>query len=133
MSQIFSLITNPANSSGSLSSLASNLGSTAPGSPLGDLGGRFVSTIFGPSQSAITDAIGRFSGLSGSKASSLLTMAAPLVLGFLGQHVRDNGLSAADLGNSLKAEASKLQGFLPAGFRSLLGGATECGRGRAGG
>ncbi len=122
MSQIFSLITNPANSSGSLSSLASNLGSTAPGSPLGDLGGRFVSTIFGPSQSAITDAIGRFSGLSGSKASSLITMAAPLVLGFLGQHVRDNGLSAADLGNSLKGETSKLQGFLPAGFRSLLGG-----------
>jgi outer membrane protein OmpA-like peptidoglycan-associated protein len=122
MSQTFSLITNPANSSGALSSLASNLGSAATGSPLGDLGSKFASSIFGPGQSAITDAIGRFSGLSGGKASSLITMAAPLVLGFLGQHVRDNGLSATDLGNSLKGEVSKLQGFLPAGFRSLLGG-----------
>jgi outer membrane protein OmpA-like peptidoglycan-associated protein len=122
MSQIFSLITNPANSSGALSSLASNLGSAATGSPLGDLGSRFASSIFGPGQSAISDAIGRFSGLSGSKASSLISMAAPLVLGFLGQHVRDNGLNATDLGNSLKGEASKLQGFLPAGFRTLLGG-----------
>jgi len=122
MSQIFSLITNPANSSSAFSSLASNLGAAATGSPLGDLGSRFASSIFGPGQSAITDAIGRFSGLSGSKASSLITMAAPLVLGFLGQHVRDNGLNATDLGNSLKGETSKLQGFLPAGFRSLLGG-----------
>lgn len=124
MSQIFSLVTNPANSSGALSSLASNLGSAAPGggSSLGDLGSRFASSIFGSGQSAVSDAVGRFSGLSSSKASSLIAMAAPLVLGVLGQHVRENGLSAGDLGNSLKAESSKLQGFLPAGFRSLLGG-----------
>ncbi|MEO6805608.1 MAG: OmpA family protein [Edaphobacter sp.] len=124
MSQIFGLITNPANSSGALSSLASNPALAAPGggSPLSDLGSRFASSIFGSGQSAIADAIGRFSGLPGGKASSLIAMAAPMVLGFLGQHVRDNGLSASDLGNSLKADASKLQGFLPSGFRSLLGG-----------
>lgn len=124
MSQIFGLITNPANSSGALASVASNPALAAPGggSPLSDLGGRLASSIFGSGQSAITDAIGRFSGLSGGKASSLISMAAPLVLGFLGQHVRDNGLSASDLGTSLKADASKLQGFLPSGFRSLLGG-----------
>jgi OmpA-OmpF porin, OOP family len=124
MSQIFSLITNPANTSGALSSLTSNPALAAPGggSPLSDLGSRFASSIFGSGQSAITDAIGRFSGLSGGKMSSLISMAAPMVLGFLGQHVRENGLSAGDLGNSLKADASKLQGFLPSGFRSLLGG-----------
>jgi outer membrane protein OmpA-like peptidoglycan-associated protein len=124
MSQIFSLITNPANSSGALSSLTSNPALATPGggSPLSDLGSMFASSIFGSGQSAIIDAIGRFSGLSGGKASSLIAMAAPMVLGFLGQHVRDNGLSASDLGNSLKADASKLQGFLPSGFRSLLGG-----------
>jgi OOP family OmpA-OmpF porin len=50
-------------------------------------------------------------------------MAAPLVLGFLGSHVRENGMSAGDLTNSLKAQASGLQQYLPAGFRSLLGAA----------
>ena len=125
LSQIFSLVTNPANSPGALSSLASNLGSAASGgagAPLGDLGSRFASSIFGSGQSAVTDAIGRFAGLGGGKASSLIAMAAPLVLGVLGQHVRENGLSAADLGNTLKAEAPNLQRFLPTGFRSLLGG-----------
>lgn len=125
LSQIFSLVTNPANSPGALSSLASNLGTAASGgagTALGDLGSRFASSIFGSGQSAVTDAIGRFAGLGGGKASSLIAMAAPLVLGVLGQHVRENGLSAADLGNTLKAEAPNLQRFLPTGFRSLLGG-----------
>ena len=55
------------------------------------------------------------------------SMAAPLVLGVLGQHVRQNRLSAGDLGNTLKAEAPSFQRFLPAGFGSLLGGASaEC-------
>ena len=39
--------------------------------------------------------------------------------------MRQNGLSAADLGNSLKAEAPSLQRFLPAGLGSLLGGASN--------
>jgi OmpA-OmpF porin, OOP family len=124
LSQIFSLITNPANSSGALSSLASNPGSAAPGSgaPLGDLASRFTSSIFGSGQSAIADAVGRFSGLAGGKASSLMAMAAPLVLGVLGQHVRENGWSAGDLGSALKAEAPNLQRFLPSGIGSLLSG-----------
>jgi OOP family OmpA-OmpF porin len=125
LSQIFGMITNPANSSSALSNLTANLSSATPAataSPLGDLGSRFASSIFGPGQSAVTNAIGRFSGLGAGKASTLIAMAAPMVLGFLGQHVRANGLNAADLGNTLKAEAPSLQGFLPAGFRSLLGG-----------
>jgi OOP family OmpA-OmpF porin len=124
LSQIFSLITNPANSPDALSSFASNPGSAAPGSgaPLGDLAGRFTSSIFGSGQSAIADAVGRFSGLAGGKASSLMAMAAPLVLGVLGQHVREHGLSAGDLGSALKAEAPNLQRFLPSGIGSLLSG-----------
>jgi OOP family OmpA-OmpF porin len=128
LGQIFSLVANPANSTGSLSSLASNLSSTAPGgtsSTILDLGSRFLSSIFGSNLSTVADAVGRTSGLGASKASSLLTMAAPLVLGFLGQHVRDNGLNAGDLANKLKAEAPSLQRFLPAGFGSLLGGASS--------
>lgn len=127
MGQIFSLITNPANSPGALSGLASNPGSAAVGtsSPLGDLGGKFLSSIFGSGLSTVTDGIGRSSGLAGNKVSTLLSMAAPLVLGFLGQHVRENGLSAGELGNMLKTEAPNLQRFLPSGFGSLLGRASN--------
>ena len=122
LSQIFGLITNPANSAGALSSFTSSLGSTTTGtaSSLTDLGSRFLSSIFGPRESAVADAIGQTSGLPSSKAMTLLTMAAPLVLGALGSHVRENGLSASGLANSLKTEASGLQRFLPAGLLSSL-------------
>jgi OOP family OmpA-OmpF porin len=128
LSQIFGMITNPANTSGALSGITSNLGSLASGttsSPLGSLGGQFLSSIFGSNMSAVTDTIGRSTGLASSKVGSLLSMAAPLVLGVLGQHVRQNGLSAGDLGNMLKAEAPSFQQFLPAGLGSLLGGASS--------
>jgi outer membrane protein OmpA-like peptidoglycan-associated protein len=128
LGQIFGLITNPANTSGALSSITSNLGSLASGatsSPLGSLGSQFLSSIFGSNMSTVTDTIGRSTGLASSKVGSLLSMAAPLVLGVLGQHVRQNGLSAGDLGNTLKAEAPSFQRFLPAGLGSLLGGASS--------
>jgi len=128
LGQIFSLITNPANSSSALSGITSNLGSLASGatsSPLGSLGGQFLSSIFGSNLSTVTDSLGRSTGLAGGKMGSLLSMAAPLVLGFLGQHVRQNGLSAADLGNTLKAEAPSFQRFLPAGLGSMLGGVSH--------
>jgi outer membrane protein OmpA-like peptidoglycan-associated protein len=126
LSQIFGLITNPANSAGALSGVTSNLGSLVSGvsnSPISTLGSQFLSTIFGSNTSAVADSVGRAAGLGAGKAGSLLAMAAPLVLGVLGQHVRQNNLSATDLGNTLKAEAPSFQRFLPAGLGSLFGGA----------
>ncbi|WP_353069244.1 OmpA family protein [Tunturibacter empetritectus] len=128
LGQIFSLITNPANGPSALSGLTSNLGSLASGaasSPVANLGSQFLSSIFGSNMSSVTDSIGRSVGVSSGKAGSLLAMAAPLVLGVLGQHVRQNNLSAADLGSTLKAEAPSFQSFLPAGLGSLFGGASN--------
>jgi len=128
LSQIFSLATNPAITSGGLSSLTSNLGSLASGatsSPIGSLGGQFLSSIFGSNQSNVADALGRSTGLPSGKMVSLLSMAAPLVLGVLGQHVRQSGMSATDLGNTLKAEAPSFQRFLPAGLGSLFSGGSS--------
>jgi OOP family OmpA-OmpF porin len=128
LGQIFSLVTNPANGPSALSGLTSNLGSLASGatsSPIANLGSQFLSSIFGSNMSSVTDSIGRSVGVSSGKAGSLLAMAAPLVLGVLGQHVRQNNLSAADLGSALKAEAPSFQRFLPAGLGSLFGGASN--------
>jgi OmpA-OmpF porin, OOP family len=125
MGQFFGMITNPANTSGALSSMISNPGAFvagAPGSTIADLGSRFLSSVFGARLPAVTDAVGQSAGLSISKAGMLMSMAAPLVLGALGQHVRENGSSAAGLASTLKSEVQGLQRFLPAGLGSLLGG-----------
>jgi outer membrane protein OmpA-like peptidoglycan-associated protein len=121
LGQIFGMVTNPANTAAALSGMTSSLGTAAAGaSPLGDLSGRFLSLVFGSRMSAVSDAVGQFSGLGASKASSLLAMASPLVLGGLGKYVRDNGASASAMGSELKNEAPSLQKYLPAGFRNIF-------------
>jgi OmpA-OmpF porin, OOP family len=125
MGQLFGLITNPANTPSALSSLVANPGAFVPGAPgstIADLSNRFLSSVFGSRLPSVTDAVGQSSGLSVSKAGMLMSMAAPLVLGALGQHVRENGMSATGLASSLKSEAVGLQRFLPTGLGSLFGG-----------
>ncbi|MBS1820524.1 MAG: OmpA family protein [Acidobacteria bacterium] len=122
--QVFGMLTNPS-ATGALSGLASNPVSAVTGgaaSSLGDLGGKFLSLIFGSRMGAVSDAIGQFSGLGASKAGSLLSMAAPLVMGGLSKFVQDNNASPATLIGSLKNDTPKLQGLLPAGFRGLFSG-----------
>jgi outer membrane protein OmpA-like peptidoglycan-associated protein len=123
LGQILSMVTNPANTPGALSGLISNpssLLSSITSSPLGGLGSQFMSSIFGTSTPAVADAVGRTAGVASSKASSMLAMAAPLVLGALGQHVRQNNLTASDLGAELKSEAPTFQRFLPSSLMSMF-------------
>jgi outer membrane protein OmpA-like peptidoglycan-associated protein len=121
LSQIFGMITNPANSGSALSALTSNPSAVLSGSsPLSDLAGRFLPMLFGSRLNGITDAIGQFSGVGTSKAGTLLSMAAPLVLGGLGKFIRDNNVTASGFASSLKSEAPKLQSFLPSGLSSLF-------------
>ena len=126
MSQIMGMITNPANTPAALSSLTSNLSAAVSGgSPLTDLGGRFMSTLFGPRMSTVTDAVGQFAGLGANKAGALLSMAAPLVLGGLSKYVGENHVNASELTSELKTEAPSMQRFLPAGFRNIFTGASS--------
>ncbi len=121
LSQVYGMVTNPANTPSALSSLTSNVGS-ASASPLMDMGNRFVSTIFGSRLPAVTDSLGKSAGLGGNKASMLMSMAGPLVLGALGQNVRENNLNASGLASELKSEAPGFQRLLPVGSGPVLSG-----------
>src|SRR6516164_9293401 len=59
-----------------------------PNSPLMSGCKRLFSGIFGNSADAVTDAVSAGSGLRTGTASSLLSMAAPMVLGFISNRVR---------------------------------------------
>ncbi len=107
---------NSQNVLGNLSSLAS--GGASGG--IGDLVGKFLPMVFGSQQGPVAGAIAQQSGLGASSVTSLLKMAAPLVLGFLGRAQSSGALSPSSLGSALKAEVPSLQGFLPAGLMSTL-------------
>ncbi len=78
--------------------------------------GGWLSGLFGHNLSGVTDAIGRYAGIRGSSAGSLLTMAAPLVLGYLGRLMRSDNLSATGLAERLRSEGSQFASALPYGF-----------------
>ena len=91
-----------------------------PNSPLISTGKRLLSSLFGNSATAVTDAIGAASGLGTSTTSRLLSMAAPLVLSFVGNRVRAEGMSMTGLGNLLEREMGAIRNALPAGVSDLL-------------
>lgn len=91
-----------------------------PNSPLLSTGKHLLSSLFGNSAPAVTDAMGSALGLGTGTASRLLSMAAPLVLSFVGNRVRADGMSMTGLGNLLEREMGSIRSALPAGVSDLL-------------
>jgi OmpA-OmpF porin, OOP family len=107
------------------SDITSNFGSLLDGSnsTLTSLAGRFLPMLFGGGENRIAEVLSGVSGLKSGSITSLLATAAPLILGFLGKRVKENGLSANGLASLLNSEAPSIQRMLPAGIASLLKGA----------
>jgi len=83
-------------------------------------GKRLLPALFGNSENAVTSGISRASGLSFEAISTLLTMAGPVVVGFLSKHVRDTGMNMNGLGALLQRESGSLRGALPAGLSEIF-------------
>ena len=102
----------------SWSQLASGL--ATPNSPLMAIGNRLLPALFGTGGNTVTSAISRAAGMSSGSITSLLTMAAPMVIGFIGRHVRDTGMSMSGLGNLLKGESATIRNALPTGLSDVF-------------
>lgn len=120
MNQMFGMISDSANDGQLIDNPASLVGADA-NSPMSLLSGRFLSSIFGTRGSAVNDAVAKASGLPGGSISSLLQIAAPLVLSFLGRRARADNLDASSLGRLLQDERDSIQRAAPAGVASALG------------
>jgi len=95
-------------------------GGTATSSML-SVGSQLLGKIFGGRSSSVTDLLARSGGVSSASATSLLSLAAPLVMGVLGKRASAQGLDASGLANSLLAERSEFAAAAPAGLSQLLG------------
>lgn len=98
---------------------------------LGNLGGFFdndggsflnkgaglLSGLFGEGKTnMLSSLIAQFSGAKSSSVSSLLSMAAPAILGMLGRHANSNNLSADGLASMLSSQRSNIANAMPAGL-----------------
>src|SRR5262245_40813663 len=76
----------------------------------------FLSSLFGDKLSDLTDSIASYAGIRSSSASSLLTVGAPLVLGYIGRLMRSGNLSVNGLADLFRDHRPQLASALPAGF-----------------
>ena len=106
----------------SLSQIAGSV--TDPNSSLMAMGKRIVPSLFGNNEKTVTGAISRESGLSSGAISTLLTMAAPVVMSFISKQMRDGGMTMSGLGSMLQREIASIRSALPAGLSELFWPAT---------
>src|SRR5262245_38703096 len=82
--------------------------------------GVLTSALGGSSLSTLATAIGKFSGLGEGAASTLIGLAAPVVMN--GIRNGAGGLDASKITNLLLSQKDTIAGALPSGLGSLLGG-----------
>lgn len=121
--QIFDLISSPSNDRGVLSNIGSFF---TERSPQGEgLGSRLLSMLFGGQQSRVAAGISEASGLKASSATTMMGIAAPIVMGALGKRVQEDHLDPSGLSNLLQSETSEVRNVLPSNLMSSVQNASS--------
>jgi OmpA-OmpF porin, OOP family len=84
-------------------------------------GGSLITSLLGNNAGTIASLIGGASGMKGGAVSSMLSMAAPLIMGMIGKHTSASGLGASALSSLLSSQAPAIQAALPANLSNALG------------
>ena len=80
-----------------------------------------LSSILGSKLGPVADFIASRCGIRGGSATSLLGMAAPLLMGTLGKQVSSQGLGESGLGQLLSSQTHYLKDAIPSGLANTLG------------
>jgi OmpA-OmpF porin, OOP family len=125
MSQIYNLVSQaPSELDISNLALAATGAGTVPASTTSvlDSGKRFLSQVFGGNQSFVTQSIAHSSGLRLASTSALMSLAASLLMSSLARRVRNDGLTAGQLGRLVSNEAAGVRDLVPANVEDMLEG-----------
>lgn len=80
-----------------------------------------LNSLLGSKLGPVSDFIASRAGIRSGSAMTLLSMAAPLLMGSLGKHVSSQGLGAEGLGQFLNSQVPYVQDALPGGLANTLG------------
>ena len=84
-------------------------------------GARLVSNLFGNRTDGVAELVASGTGVQRGSASTILSLAAPIVMSVIGQQIATRGLNASGLATMLVGERSSLMSAVPAGVAGLLG------------
>ncbi|MCU0353341.1 MAG: DUF937 domain-containing protein [Cytophagales bacterium] len=106
---------------GNLEGVSNLFGNGFETNPMMVVGKNLLGGLLGDKAGLLGSAIASFSGVKESSATSLMSMAAPLVMGLLGKEVASKGLNASGLMGLLAGQKDSVAALLPAGLGSVLG------------
>ncbi len=115
-SSLFKLVTDSRNDLGAVGNIAQLLTPGSSNSSISALGGQLLGSLFGSNTNAVTSALAGYAGIKPQSANSLLSMAAPMVLGVLGKSVRGGGLNMSSLASLLSSQKGAISAALPTGL-----------------
>ena len=84
-------------------------------------GGGVLDMVFGKNSAQAQQAVGSSLGLGSGMVGKLMSMAAPILMGVIGNYVKSKALNAVGLGSLLGEQKSFLGGMLPSSLTSNLG------------
>ena len=111
-SSLFDLVRSPAND-GSILNDVGGLVSANSSSPMVGLGTQLLGLLFGGRTTTFTNTLARYAEIKSLSASTLLSVAAPLVLAFIGRHARNDGLNATSLATLLRNQKHSYAAAVP--------------------
>ncbi len=105
---------------GVLDNLGGLLDDVKSTSTIASLGSGLLGNIFGDKLGALSSVIANVSGIKTGSASSLLGLAAPILMNVLGKQVTSQGMSTSGLASLLMSQKDTVKAALPAGIGSVL-------------
>ena len=100
-----------------------NLAGNGTGGSMSNLlamGSDVVSSLFGEKAGTITGALASYSGVRTTSASSLLSLAGPVLLSVLGQKMAADDGGPTELGSLMSGQTEYVESSMPSGLASLL-------------
>jgi OmpA-OmpF porin, OOP family len=107
-----------------LDNMSAGLGGAAPAQGVGEAeraGQGLIGTLFGDRGGQVADAVAKHGGIKAASATSLLSIAGVMTMGWLGQRVARGGLDAAGLGSMLSNARGELGRVAPPGLAAAIG------------
>jgi len=107
---------------GTLDKLAGMFG-TASQTSVTERGSQMLASILGVrDQTALADAVGKYSGLGSAAGGSVLGALAPVVMGAIARQQGPRALDAGNIASLLASQKDNIAAALPSGVGKLLGG-----------
>jgi outer membrane protein OmpA-like peptidoglycan-associated protein len=122
MSQVHALATDPMNDTSLLDDPNRLVDRVASSTRNGGPFDAFRSMLAGANPAGFLGTIASYAGVKSTTASSIVSMAIPIVLGYLGKLIRRDGLDSAALGRRLAAENSTVSAAIPSALSGFISG-----------